>query len=51
MSNNKVGKNSKFKENINTTIRKGFSLIKNLKELKLPNLTVYSLERRSGLEP
>ncbi len=37
--------------NIKITIKKGFSLIKNLQELKVPNLTVYNLDKRSGREP
>jgi len=35
-----MGRNSKLSENIKTTISKGFSLIRNLNELKVPNLTV-----------
>ncbi len=40
ISNKSIGKKNKLSENMNITISKGFSLIKNLNELKVPNLTV-----------
>lgn len=40
MSNRSMGRKMRLSENMKMTIRRGFSLIKNLNEWKVPNLTV-----------
>lgn len=51
MSNKSIGMTRRLREDIKATMSKGFSLIRNLMALKVPNLTVYNLDKRSGLDP